>query len=1005
MSTMESKASEQRLKINFHNDFSPRSNIPVGLNADANSNSGTNDLSNPSQNVQDTDVVSEPYLPPLPKNKPSYPRTLGIEEQSVFDTSQPRAINRNAAIQNDPLSDLDPFEFNTSSTGKTEKNKNISQCLDSDLNLEFPPRPPRTISPKSPVGPPRMGIAAASSPTKSRSNMSPMNSMKLNDSDIQKGSPNDITDIDLSLPKPQSAPRPPTIGSELKHPVGPLVGPTSPLDTEYGILSECTTSHPSGNIDSPLPPNPAHRTISMSEIFTPQHKPPKEPQLPMDIPSHMSTPYGGNLDDYNRSLRKNKPRSKTDHYRVSQREPEGEPTRPQRPGKHVDHGVTEGTNQLEFNQAMHDFRAMFPNMDEEVIEAVLRANNGAVDETIDQLLTMNVDFDATDSVPHTAILEDVPPQTVEEPKPLPPSYDTYLHESRPTRKSRSGFNSQTRHEQTRHEGTPQTLGSSPKYHNISTHDPKSHVIDSSHNIDQESSDWTPVKGVSKQTGARPKNTNIARTRSSKSKSQNSTPRAHGDVTPAQSCLHSHLQSTPRGKSHVSTPFPLPPQVDVDTPPSTIKHTHHTPNSHHKSQSPRSSTKKPPKDVKFRNWNPPMLGALPADFLRIIASPAQHHLVEVSYEDATPRPVVPPAQPSPEVLSKTRQKLASYSSSDLNRKIIQAKIAENERMRATTNIDPEYAKFLDDERFALLMQNEEFLAELRQDQDFMKTLESEGLNATAFERQDSRDHEAEPAEPVLTRKKKSRKTRTKDKEKDKEREKEKQEKEQEPAKDTVFANAGVLSTDPMDNMYEGYGEDNLTSIGAFPYSKKMARDEAGSVKKQYDATMETDSFKEPHIQHNGSSDNIDGDTTMAQGYGTEGQVNMGAFPYSKDVATDENEELKKQLKHMGGSSRRKLTALARKFMSKKKKKLGKHPLESRPSTINLLDAEEEDTSPERELSPNMDDVELTPGSQILSVPTQKTPQRNPDPPKTLSTSHQLDDLQKFDIDAMEKLHNV
>ncbi len=34
---------------------------------------------------------------------------------------------------------------------------------------------------------------------------------------------------------------------------------------------------------------------------------------------------------------------------------------------------------------------MFPSMDEEVIEAVLRANKGAVDATIDQLLTMNVD--------------------------------------------------------------------------------------------------------------------------------------------------------------------------------------------------------------------------------------------------------------------------------------------------------------------------------------------------------------------------------------------------------------------------------------------------------------------------------------------------------------------------------------------------------------------------------------------------------------------------------------
>ena len=44
--------------------------------------------------------------------------------------------------------------------------------------------------------------------------------------------------------------------------------------------------------------------------------------------------------------------------------------------------------QLEFTQAMRDFKTMFPTLDDEVIEAVLRANNGLVDATIDQLLTM-----------------------------------------------------------------------------------------------------------------------------------------------------------------------------------------------------------------------------------------------------------------------------------------------------------------------------------------------------------------------------------------------------------------------------------------------------------------------------------------------------------------------------------------------------------------------------------------------------------------------------------------
>lgn len=50
------------------------------------------------------------------------------------------------------------------------------------------------------------------------------------------------------------------------------------------------------------------------------------------------------------------------------------------------------TMQLEFLQAMSDFKTMFPEMEGDVIEAVLRANQGAVDATIDQLLAMSVDI-------------------------------------------------------------------------------------------------------------------------------------------------------------------------------------------------------------------------------------------------------------------------------------------------------------------------------------------------------------------------------------------------------------------------------------------------------------------------------------------------------------------------------------------------------------------------------------------------------------------------------------
>lgn len=53
--------------------------------------------------------------------------------------------------------------------------------------------------------------------------------------------------------------------------------------------------------------------------------------------------------------------------------------------------------QLEFTQAMTDFKVMFPDLEADVIEAVLRANNGAVDITIDHLLTMTADYEAAKS--------------------------------------------------------------------------------------------------------------------------------------------------------------------------------------------------------------------------------------------------------------------------------------------------------------------------------------------------------------------------------------------------------------------------------------------------------------------------------------------------------------------------------------------------------------------------------------------------------------------------------
>jgi hypothetical protein len=48
-------------------------------------------------------------------------------------------------------------------------------------------------------------------------------------------------------------------------------------------------------------------------------------------------------------------------------------------------------NNLNFYESMYHFKKMFPKFDSDVIETVLRANNGSVDRTIDQLLTMAAD--------------------------------------------------------------------------------------------------------------------------------------------------------------------------------------------------------------------------------------------------------------------------------------------------------------------------------------------------------------------------------------------------------------------------------------------------------------------------------------------------------------------------------------------------------------------------------------------------------------------------------------
>ena len=52
--------------------------------------------------------------------------------------------------------------------------------------------------------------------------------------------------------------------------------------------------------------------------------------------------------------------------------------------------------------------------------------------------------------------------------------------------------------------------------------------------------------------------------------------------------------------------------------------------------------------------------------------------------------------------------------------------ENERRRqAQVSSDPELSQYLEDERVAIFLQNEEFVQELRHNKEFMSTLEIDG----------------------------------------------------------------------------------------------------------------------------------------------------------------------------------------------------------------------------------------------------------------------------------------
>lgn len=554
------------------------------------------------------------------------------------------------------------------------------------------------------------------------------------------------------------------------------------------------------------------------------------------------------------------------------------------------------TKQLDFDQAMADFKTMFPTMDCEIIEAVLRANDGAVDSTIDQLLTMSIDTEGKESP------IEIPPDLISAVEDDCPLYNEHRSEDSP-----------------------------PSYTEaVST------------NI------WTTP--ISSQES---KNTSKTRSHSMSSKA------------------HRKSHRSQRSKS----------LFDPDTDELSLSNTEpkRPPSSH--------ITHNTPVKTGFRNWNPPMLGNLPDDFLRLIPpsetprsfldpnidlneKPRVHHRrskhvssrssserkklsQSVLTEDNSTRqtklsrsmsersPIEPLLRTRSTGMPLTSQSLI-ISSHEFTQGMLDKKMKENERRRRTAvmNSDPEMSQYLEDERLAIMLQNSEFLQELRGNEEFMQTLEKERI------RNQSKSE----------RKKKS------------------------PIRDSTESRKHAPLTEQLEMWKKSH---------EVPEEPRLLPIPQQGDRHDWSAEVPLAATSDVRLSFN------DDDRVSIEGYGDDRQQQLDAFPFSQPIPQgDDDAELRHKLKDMGGASRKQFMALARKFFSRKKtnkrtlKQIQKEKLA--PSMMNLLNSDEEDFNEEEHINnskPYDQEPEIEPlPTSLISVPGHKYVQRPPYHPDTITTYH-------------------
>lgn len=114
----------------------------------------------------------------------------------------------------------------------------------------------------------------------------------------------------------------------------------------------------------------------------------------------------------------------------------------------------------------------------------------------------------------------------------------------------------------------------------------------------------------------------------------------------------------------------------------------------------------------------MVGPLPNDFLRITSAPEKNSIIS---QQSAAAAVAAANQ------NLIRQSSTSSGDHQFSHDLLKKKMEENERQRSSNIDDKEIAQYLEDERIAIMLQNREFVSELKRNKEFMSALNYDAMS--------------------------------------------------------------------------------------------------------------------------------------------------------------------------------------------------------------------------------------------------------------------------------------